>query len=209
MLDQSLFWPVVILILAMLFAIVDEIRLCDKFSNGLARSSLTQWSPATRAAFREERDVPDEMLTPWIDVRLIADWTAVSAPLVYYPAMVIVLMLVSRSTLFDAWDMPIGLLLVFVISGLYTLACALTLRRVAERTRAGCVETLSDAIFGATGQPDAQSSPIERLKLLRQEVESIRRGAFLPFNQQPVVKAIFLAISSGAGLVVAQYLMTR
>lgn len=209
MIDQALLWPVVILVLAMLFAIVDEIRLCDKFSSGLARSSRTEWPEPTLARFREERDVPDEMLTRWVDVRLIADWTAVMAPLVYYPAVVIVLMLVSRSTLLDAWDMPVGLLLVFVLSAVYTLACALTLRRVAERTRAGCVEGLGDAIFRATGQLDAHRPLIERLKLLKDEVASIRRGAFVPFTQQPVVRAILLAISSGAGLVVTQYLVTR
>ena len=207
--DQVLLWPVIILVLVTLFLIVDEIRLCDKFSGGLARDTVTDWPNGTLTALRREREVSDEILSRWIDVRLIADWTKAVEPLVYLPAVVIVLMLIARSSLLDAWDMPFGLLLVFGLSAVYTLACSLTLRRVAERTRGGCMKSLDDSLFRASGQPDANRALIERLKLLRQEIEAIREGAFVPFTQQPVVRAILLAISSGAGLVVTQYLVTR
>jgi hypothetical protein len=207
--DQALLYAAVVSVIVLLFLVVDEIRLCDKLARGLARASVTAWPPATREQFRRELEVPDEVLAAWIDTRLIAEWTRVMTPLVYWPSVVIVLLMIARSSLLDAWDLPFGLVLVFVLSGSYAVGCAFTLRRVAERARALTVDCLGDAIYRATGRLDDDRSLVERLKLLKQRVESIREGAFVPVTQQPIMKAVALPISSGAGLVVLQYLMTH
>jgi hypothetical protein len=71
-------------------------------------------------------------LDEWLDIEFIAAHTKMVGKLVYYPFIILALMIFARSKVFDYWDMPIGLVIIFVSAAALTLGSAFYLRRVAE-----------------------------------------------------------------------------
>ena len=147
-----------------------------------------------------------EAVAGWIDVRLVADWTAAIGPLVYYPFITLGLMLLARSPLLANWDLPLGLYIVFGLTAGYTAAAAYTLRRAAERTRRFALDDLGRQIMRATGR-SGQDAFVNQLALLRDQAGAMREGALAPFAQQPILRAFLLPLISGGGLAVIEYLI--
>jgi hypothetical protein len=104
------------------------------------------------------------------------------------------------------WDMPVGLYVVFGLSAAYRVIAAHTLRRLAERTRRLALESLENEIVAATGR-ESDRGLASQLKLLRDNVERMRDGAFAPFTQQPILKAFLVPVMSYGGLALVEYLM--
>ena len=197
--------------------VVDAIRLCDKFTQelshpdqtALARRDRTEWPPATRDRAREELGLPktgDAAVASWISMQMIGRWTERIGPLVYYPFVTLGLMVVARSPLLANWDMPVGIYVVFGLSAAYMVIAAHTLRRLAERTRRLALENLDNEIVAATGR-ESDRGLASQLKLLRDNVERMRDGAFAPFTQQPILKAFLVPVMSYGGLALLEYLM--
>jgi len=55
-------------------------------------------------------------LNEWIDIQFIAAHTKEIGKLVYYPAIILILMIFARSKIFDNWNMSLGLVLIFLSS---------------------------------------------------------------------------------------------
>jgi hypothetical protein len=199
----------VFLFLLLVFSVADAIRLCDKFTRELARPAATTWPTSTSDRFREELGLcggDREAVAGWIDVRLVAQWTAAIGPLVYYPFVTLGLVLLARSPLLANWDLPLGLYVVFGITAGYTAAAAYTLRRAAERTRRLALDDLGRQIMRATGR-SGQDAFVRQLVLLRDEAGAMREGALAPFAQQPILRAFLLPLISGGGLALIEYLI--
>src|SRR5690606_17773813 len=74
----------------------------------------------------------DEAADAWIDVQLIARRTAAVGPLIYYPTIAMLLLMFARSSLFDGWHWPPGLIWVLAASTAVLVLCYVVLRREAE-----------------------------------------------------------------------------
>jgi hypothetical protein len=114
-------------------------------------------------------------------------------------------MILSRSPLFDNLGTPYQLMVVFGVSGLYAAACAFKLRDVAERARGMALERFTHLLVRAKGQVGAPTIA-SQIEIMTREIESLRRGAFAPLTEQPVVRALLLPISSAGGLTLFRYL---
>lgn len=143
----------------------------------------------------------------YVDLRLSAKLTHSVGSIVLYPFVLSLLLILARSRYFDNWVMPAGLLLVFGFGLLLVTFCAFALRHSAERIRQLTIEELNRAEIAAraaSGDPEAAAngnriSP-EQIRLLRDTASHLREGAFAPFAEQPIIRALVLPFG-GAGLV--------
>jgi len=91
------------------------------------------------------------------------------------------------------------------VSGLYAAWCAFKLRSVAEGARNLALERFAHLLVKAKGQAGASTIGAQ-IEVMAREIQSLRRGAFAPFTEQPVVRALLLPISSAGGLTLFRYL---
>lgn len=181
------------------FFVVDATRLCQSFIDALA-NRRTSWPDETRQGAATRRGMRPEDMDDFLDLRMIADRSEVVGRLVLYPFIVLFVMILSRSTLFDRWDWPVSLILIMVSLGGLAVWCALALRRAAETARSQAVDRLKARLSRAHTDGDEGGARIEQLRLLIEEVENLRRGAFSHWSRHPVLQA-FLLPFGGLGLV--------
>jgi hypothetical protein len=75
----------------------------------------------------------------------------------------------------------------------------------AEASRAKARQRLSDEIVKARDSKD-EGRLASQLETMLRRVEELRDGAFSPFSQQPVVRAILLPLGSFGGTQLLEYL---
>jgi len=107
---------------------------------------------------------------------------------------------VARWSVFDDWDIPIALAIVFMLA--FAIACvnAFLMQRAASRARALALERLQGLQLQSKGQaPGAYPIPAH-LDAIAESVRSLRKGAFVPFTEQPLVRAALIPFGSAGGL---------
>lgn len=149
---------------------------------------------------------PDRLLDEYLDIDLIATRTEVVGNLIYYPFVLITLIIISRISLFDNWTWPAGLFIVIGGNGGYAAWSAWKLRRTAENARQTALKNLNAILISLTAYekgtgPEAQTAR-ETITMITNE----SRGAFAAISRHPLIGALLLP-SGGAGLwALTQYL---
>lgn len=200
------------LFLALLFYVHDATRLTDRFIEQLtAGQRLTGWAQplvqaeAVRLGLQDIRDeaLGQRLLDPWLDMRMIVQRTGVIAPLIYAPFVLLALLIAARWPAFDRWDTPVGLIAVFALA--FAIAClsAFLLQRTAERARDAAIDQFKDILIERRGAAGGQPTP-QQVEAMIERVRSLREGAFLPFLEQPAVRAALLPFGSAGGLYLLQ-----
>ena len=208
-LDRMLIMALVVIFLLLLFSVNAAIRLCGRFIDELiAQDDARDWPDEARRVFAARAGLkPDidaqlagDILDPWIDIRFIALRTQAIGPLIYFPFVLLALMVVARWSIFDDWDIPIALAIVFIVG--FTIACvnAFLMQRAATRARSLALERLQTLQLQSKGQaPGAYPIPAH-LDAIAESVRSLRKGAFVPFTEQPLVRAALIPFGSAGGL---------
>lgn len=187
----------------LVFFVVDATIFCVGFVRGLQGAS---WPVATLAKFESELRIPRAYLNDWIDLEFIALRTRCVTRLIYCPFVVLSLFLVSRSPVFDHWYMPsTGLVLALLGAGV-ALACAVALRYAAEAARSHAIKKLRNRIIHASGDGPADTPNPAQLTLLLERMEHLHEGAFAPFWQQPLLKAVLLPFAAFGGTSMLDYM---
>jgi len=201
----ALILPTVLAMYFLMFSVADATLLCVLFVRDL-RSRLANWPERTLQYFERRLALPRTCLEHWIDLQFVAQRTRCVGGLVYYPFVVLSLVLVSRSSFFDDWHLPLSALLLAVLIALIVVACAVALQRGAEASRRLALKAVDDALMLASRGPQgpAQASP-DQLKLLRRWIEDLHEGAFAPLLQQPLLKAMLLPFVTLSGAPLADY----
>lgn len=186
----------------LIFYVADATRLCRRFIKILIATKI-DWPPEVLAKEAAQHDVDKSVLNEWLGIELIAQRTAVISFMLYYPFIVLFLMVVARHTYFDRWDFPVSLMVIFGLNAAYALGNAIYLRRSAEEAKRTALTQLRAKLAGS-GEP-AKKPQIERMADL---IDHRQEGAFLPFTQHPLFGAIALP-TGGTGLVLLiEYLAT-
>ena len=115
--------------------------------------------------------------------------------LIYFPFVLIALLIVSRSTAFANYAPSLTILISQGISLTIVFSCAILLCWVARATRDLAKQNLTEGIIRAK---DAESNLqlAGQLETLLAQVAQLNRGAFSPPSQQPLVKALLFPLSS-------------
>jgi len=137
----------------------------------------------------------------WRGIDLIAQRTEAVAGIVVYPFVILVIMILSRSSYFERWDWPAALITLWSVNSIFVIFCGLVLHRSAEKARRTATEGLH--LQRMKEQAKDNDQRVKSLSLSIEEVERERRGAFAPLVEQPVFRAILYPFG---GVGVAAYL---
>ena len=166
------------------------------------------WPRQTLKEFGVEATDGEPALDAWVDVRFLAEWTGRIGSIIYFPFVVLLLMIVARSSIFDNWDMPPSLVTVLLLSVGVASATVFILRGAAERLRRVSVERLTKAlVLKESAAPD--SPVVKQLRTVLDEVRGLRQGAFAPITSQPFVRAALLPLSGAGGIALLEYFFLR
>jgi hypothetical protein len=201
----------VVVLVVLIFSVVDATRMSTGMIDALA-ARPTLWPWRTRRRFEARSGVPAEHLDGWIDFEFMVALTRGVNRFIYYPFAVLLLLIVSRSTVFDAWDFPLPLLALLAAAALYATWCALSLRRAAEAARKRIVACYEDECLRLDGTKDVAngrdpSCLAKGLCTLVERMRATREAAFLPLTQQPAVRALLIPFGGFGGVSLIEYLV--
>jgi hypothetical protein len=204
---SALMRPTLFLFLFLTFFVIDAILLHEGFIKQLEEKE-SYWPRATFRKFRypyptnNETNHESELADFW-DILLIAKRTEAVGGLIYYPFLILSLLIVARLNYFDNWvwtpALVVGLCLHFCLA----LYAAWRLPNVARGYRDTVLERLRrsrrQALMFSRNAPEAIDTMIE-------QVQSTHQGVFAYLWEQPAIRALLLP-SSGIGLAtLLQYL---
>ena len=198
------FWVLIPTVLGMMlltFYVVDAIRLNSNFIR-IVTGGVTKWEPDISVGGGRIPPLTKEDLARYYDIAFVAERTEVVAPLIWYPLIVLAVMVLARSAYFDNWTWPLGLILIFTLNAMWAFGSAAFLRRAAEQLRSAAISNLQLLRVASYKSPERQETFAELIG----EIRGLKKGAFAPLSEQPFVRAVILP-SGGLGLLaVAQRL---
>ena len=170
---------------------------------------LTLWrdQPAwPTAALQKECDalgLDQERARLWLNLRLIGRRTDGVASLVWYPSFVIAASTLALLTIqfreFQFANNPIAL----VAGAIFVIASAIALRGAAEQVRRGTRHRLEDDRLREQKTGGGSAAQVESLL---ERVDALREGAFAPYSEQPIVRAVLVPAATYGATIAVQSL---
>jgi hypothetical protein len=171
-----------------------------------ARSTMAA-SPNQRSDSARPRPDRNSLLDDWIDSRLLAEHTEVVGRFIIFPFILVGLLVVARSALFDNWYVGGAVLAGFVVYLLWSIAMATVLNYDAEQARKKALRGMEADLRWLRGA----NAPFDKLRDtfdgLINQVRNLRQGAFAPFFEKPIVQAILVPLGGAGGVQLIQLLM--
>ncbi|MHC4741553.1 MAG: hypothetical protein ACYS8Z_06570 [Planctomycetota bacterium] len=211
-LDKTLLIFSVVSMLILIFFVVDETHLCVKFMCHL-KDKVTEWSDFLRKPTdgilylphdktlntpdSDEDDAYDDAYAEWLDIKFIAARTEAVGKLIYYPFIILFIMILARNRYFDNWNFPPFLIAIFIMNFGFALICGCILRWEAEKSRDIALRRLQALLVRATAKGNKRCT--KWLETIIDDIKSVRRGAYSPFSENPVLHAILIP-SGGVSL---------
>jgi hypothetical protein len=191
----------------LIFWVVDANLLLARLITVLS-GTQTRWSREFHTKLAEKFGIADNPAADdWLDIRLIARRTAAVNKIIYAPVLVMMLLMAARSSLFDNWIMTPSLALTYTLGSAILLFAAWHLRSAAERARAVAVARIKALNLKLQGQTELPNQRVilDQLKLILDEIQQIREGAFARYTDQPIVHAVLIVVGSMGGSAVVDY----
>jgi hypothetical protein len=189
----------------LIFWVADALFLTRSFVLALAKDR-PHWPDEILEKRARELGLCKSWAAMWFDMRLIAWRTGRVANLIWYPSIMIALMAGAALTVefgeLGFASNPIAL----VISAGFVICAAVMLRRVAESWRSDVICRLDDDRLRALGTPGASGQQVSQLSCLSERVRALAEGAFAPYSQQPLVRAVLVPAITYGATVGLQYL---
>jgi hypothetical protein len=177
------------------FMTIDAALNCRRFIVEISERA-SEYSAATRRHFsRQLGGIDLQYLDEWIDLQLIAELTERVGRLVYYPTIILLLLMIARNSVWDAWTWPAYLIVIFALNFGLALASVIILQRAARDAKRKAEESLDRKVKRLRAQtaPSHDDNNAKQAEQLLADMRLLRRGAFVPFWENPVVGAIFLS----------------
>jgi hypothetical protein len=202
--------PDVFFMLLLTYFVFDATWFCLLFVNKLRRPQ-TEWPPKTMEVYKKRLQLQTHPVDEWIDLDFLAKRTRCIGSLIYYPFVLIALLIVSRSAVFANYAPSLANLVAQGISLSVVFGCAIILWWAAKAARDTAKQNLTDGIIAARGhspkvadkssdatQNDSDDNPryAKQLETLWIRVDQLNDGAFRPFSQQPLVRALLWPLGS-------------
>jgi hypothetical protein len=190
--DKIVFYLAGVGLLLLSFYVVDAIQLNSNFIRMFGRE-VTKWGRGVVNRSHRSPPLTEKELSAYHEIFFVAQRTQAVAPLIWYPLLVLSLLVVARSSFFDNWTWPASLILVFAITAACALGSAILLRRAAEQLRETALNDLRR--FRLLGREvEAKRQMFDELIA---EIRDLKTGAFAPLTEQPFLRAVLFP---GAGL---------
>jgi hypothetical protein len=148
----SLWLEPIILVVSLLvfsflaFYVIDATRLTEGFLRNLGGgiTRMTRWPGHLVTRLALERNMDPAHLSWYLDVKLVAHHTQELGRIVYYPFVMLAIMVFARNQVFAPWTWPYDLLIIYLATGVMVFLCAFHIRRVAARIRQQAIDSLRD-----------------------------------------------------------------
>jgi hypothetical protein len=191
----------IVVFVVLTFHVLDTTWLCKRVVEILSQSP-TQWPVPVLEKWRTELHTKPDYLDEWLDMRFIGGLTRVVGELIWYPVIVLVLLIVARNPCFHSFDWPLSLWLIFGLSTFFAILSAILLRGAAKSAREKELERLRFKLIAAQrerngprqGASGIDDSSVAQIELLIKEIEGQRNGAFAPLTSHPVVHTVLLLV---------------
>ncbi len=199
--DSIVFYLGGVGLLLLTFYVVDAIQLNSNFIRMFGRE-VTKWGRGVVDRSHRSPPLTEKELSAYHEIFFVAQRTQAVAPLIWYPLLVLTLLVVARSSIFDNWTWPVSLLLIFAITAAWALGSAILLRRAAEQLRETALNDLRR--FRLLGQEsEAKRQTFDELMT---EIRDLKMGAFAPLTDQPFLRAVLFPGAAFGLLAVGQRL---
>jgi len=205
-LDRILTIASVSSMLLLIFLVLDEFRLTILWIKGLTEIKNMSWHGIPEDQHSKFGEHLNYLAHEGFKIKLIAERTEEIGRLIYYPFLIIIIVLMSRSSYFDNWGLPQGIAIVVAINILLLISAGTKIRYEAEKCRRIVVKKLNEKLLYLKGvaAPSAKADSTHIQQLL-EEVKGIHIGAFLPFTEQPLLRASLLLFGA-IGITAGEYL---
>ncbi len=160
---------------------VDMLWLNRVFIQWFSRGK-SDW-PSEMLRVHHQSHLHADNLRDFIDLQMVADWTRDIGRLTFFPFYVLALLILARMNRFDAWSWPTALIVIYFLVVLLVILGVARVRSSAENLRSKAVAEVRQR-YSALVYDSAASA-------LLAEINSLSRGAFVPFSEQPVMKALY------------------
>lgn len=147
------------------------------------------------------------LLDDWIDVRVVACRSAPVARLVIWPFVVLALLVVARSRLFDNWALTPAIAVGVSFYVAVLIGLTLLLKQAAENTRRRALASMQADLRWLAGSGKPRADLVEPFKRLIAQVEAENVGAFASFFEQPLLKAMLVPLGGAGGTQLFDYLL--
>ncbi|HEY7312917.1 MAG TPA: hypothetical protein VH643_26370 [Gemmataceae bacterium] len=205
----------------LLMFVVDCTLLSYRFVTCLVRQEERTWPPTLVEGMARRwglllrtadgtAEVPQasaikEAASQWLLIHLIDQVTNVVARLIYYPFVVLLVLIVAQNRLFDDWHWNVPWALMALFNAGAAVVCGVMLQRAAKRAKGKALEALDGLLRERAGAGD---DPLrDKFVQIRTDIEGTRTGAFASWSQNPVVGAILLPLFGGGGLAALEMLL--
>jgi hypothetical protein len=189
----------------LVFWVADAMMLSRAFTLELLRDR-PEWPSHALSQEETELGLSSGPSMTWLNLKLVGSRTICVANLVWYPSIVIALMAIAAFTVefgpFSFASNPVSL----IISTLLLVAAALLLRASAEQLRSKALTWLEDYRSRALRPQCAITAEAPQLEHLIARVRDLAKGAFAPYSQQPLVKALLVPAATYGSNLLLQYL---
>jgi hypothetical protein len=186
----------------LVFWVVDANRLLARFIRHIS-VEYSLWPLALR---KQHEAIFGTSVHPciddWAGLTLVARRTAAVNRLIYAPTVVMLVLIASRSSVFDNWPTPPGLMIMFGLTALILLASALWLRRAAENARKAGLQRLDTYLL----QKNDDTPEYTKFRMLRERIVALNTGAFSRYADEPLVRALLLSLTGVGGTVIVDAL---
>ncbi|MCE4539927.1 hypothetical protein LXT12_21995 [Pelomonas sp. P7] len=183
----------------------------EVFARGLGAEQKALWAQRLNArpeARGEEGGFRmHTLLDDWIDVQVVARRSAPVARLVIGPFVVLALLVVARSRLFDNWSLTPAIAVGVSFYVAVLIGLTFLLKQAAENTRRRALESMQADLRWLAGSGKPLADLVEPFKRLIAQVENEQHGAFAPFFDQPLLKAILVPLGGAGGSQLFDYLL--
>ncbi len=183
------------LVVVLMLTVSHAARFFRDFARVLSQNQIA-WGTATiektKPSSRDPRVV--SLLT---EMRIVETLSETFSRWVYPPAIVGLLLLVARSRIFDDWAWPVPFVVAVVGTAVGVLVSAFLLRRTAVQSRENALDDLRRLEDALDREKDAAA--IQEIESVREEITAMKKGAFRPFAEDPLLRAALIPVG-GVGL---------
>jgi len=186
------------------FFVVDATRLCQRFIQNLSNAPTIYPKATLRKFCGGIEPAADDDLKEWLDMQIVAQLSAEVSKLIYYPFIMLLLMIVARARYWDDWVWPPVLILIFVLNAAWAVSNAVVLQRSAKKAKASALESVRQRLCRLPEMGSALR--IKRLNKIQKDISAMKSGAFAGYLNNPILGALSLPVVGTAFALVIQFL---
>jgi hypothetical protein len=216
---QSVLWQLDIahflMLTILMAAVADAAILCTLFVVDLGRRR-NEYPELVLQSTCRRLGLPESLkpyLDEYIDCQVIGERTAAVAEYLYYPFIVMAVLAIAMTSLFDDWVFSLARVGLYAFYVGVLLLLWLGLHSAATRARTVALAEMDVMWIGLQRDQNHDQETAETMRrqfpLLMEQVRNLRIGAYGPLLAQPIFRALLWPLGTVSSTQLVQYLFLR